>query len=186
MICQSFGLWAGFLLCSPPIHMNVWQVWAHTQIRTKYGLPVCCFFLQKNIEPITLVHGWISLDKLPTGKQMKAVWFPKVLTSPNSQQNSPKHGHREPLTHAWAQKLQRSQVPLEILGRRAPNPKDSALSSKNHEAQTSQNLSVTVSLWFQVSALSTSFNLDTNASEWSKKSGRLPNISKKYVDEPSK
>jgi hypothetical protein len=89
-------------------------------------------------------------------------------------------------SHAWAQKLQRSQVPLEILGRRAPNPKDSALSSKNHEAQTSQNLSVTVSLWFQVSALSTSLNLDTNASEWSKKSGRLPNISKKYVDEPSK
>ena len=98
MICQSFGLWAGFLLCSPPIHMNVWQVWAHTQIRTKYGLPVCCFFSSKNIEPITLVHGWISLHKLPTGKQMKAVWFPKVLTSPNSQQNSPKHGHREPLT----------------------------------------------------------------------------------------
>ena len=57
---------------------------------------------------------------------------------------------------------------------------------KIHEAQTSQNLSVTVSLWFQVSALSTSFNLDTNASEWSKKSGRLTNISKKYVDEPSK
>ena len=153
--------------------------------KNKVRIARLLFFLQKNIEPITLVHGWISLDKLPTGKQMKAVWFPKVLTSPNSQQNSPKHGHREPLTHAWAHKLQRSQVPLEILGRRAPSTGTGNLSRlgteapkvpcsvgnqprKNRKPQIQRiqhcvnekeprgcrvkNLSVAVSLWFQVSS----------------------------------
>ena len=74
------------------------------------------------------MHGWISLHKLPTGKQMKAVWFPKVLTSPNSQQKSPKHRHREPLTlghrsskgpmFRWKSASEEQE---------APNPKDSAL-----------------------------------------------------------
>jgi len=133
------------------------------------------------------VHGWISLHKLPTGKQMKAVWFPKVLASPNSQQNSPKHRHREPLTlghrsskgpmFRWKSASEEQE---------APNPKDSALRQRKRTTRPKPPGLPEPFGYRQPLVSSFCLNLDTNASEWSKKSGRLPNISKKYVDEPSK
>ena len=75
---------------------------------------------------------------------MKAVWFPKVLASPNSQQNSPKHRHREPLTLGHRS----SKGPMfrwkSASEQEAPNPKDSALRQriKGPDNPTSQLLPI--------------------------------------------
>ena len=94
---------------------------------------------------------------------------------PTEQPEAPAQG----TSHAWAQKLQRSHVPLEISLGRTGSPKSKGFST----ASTKKNHEVAVSRTFR---LPSAFGFKCQASEWSKKSGRLPNISKKYVDDPSK